>query len=162
VRLAATLPLSSGDSSMGRLWRRGYERAVQEVNRNGGVFLRATRQRVPLVLQILDDGGDLARAEQGAAELLSSGVHVLLATPGGVRMAAQASVAGKFARPYLVPAQSGPELTATDRPWVLVAPRDGGSEEERAYETALAAIDALQRARSLDGEAVRRALIYVD
>jgi ABC-type branched-subunit amino acid transport system substrate-binding protein len=157
VTLGTTLPLSAPNPGLAEAWRRGYERAVSEANRAGGVLLRSTGRRVRVLLQVRDDGGELARAQEGAQELLLSGAHALLATPGVVRMAAQATVAGHFSRPYVVPARAGPDLTATDRPWVFVAPRDGGTDEERAYLTARAALEGLSQALTFDAEAVRRA-----
>ncbi len=156
LTLAATLPVSTADSTA-PAWRRGYERAIAEVNRANGLLLSATGERVRVALRIIDDNGELARAELAAEELLASGVDALLATPGALRMAAQAAAAGRHGRPYFVPAPAGPDLTTSDRPWVFVAPEDGANDEERAYLTARAALDTLARAHTLDAEAVRRA-----
>jgi hypothetical protein len=156
LTLAATLPVSSADSTA-EAWRRGYERAVADVNRANGLLLSATGERVRIALRIIDDHGDIARAERAAEELLASGVDVLLATPDALRMAVQAAVAGRHGRPYVVPAPAGPDLTASHHPWVFVAPHDGANDEERAYLTARSALDTLARAHTLDAEAIRRA-----
>jgi ABC-type branched-subunit amino acid transport system substrate-binding protein len=157
IVLGTTLPLSTADRAMAEAWHRGYTRAVADANRAGGVRLQASGRRVRAVLQVRDDGGDVAQAQEAAEALLSSGAHVLLGTPGAVRMAAQAAVAGRFFRPYVVPARYGPDLTATDRPWLFVARRDGETDEERAYQAARSAIAGLEAAATLDAEAVRRA-----
>jgi ABC-type branched-subunit amino acid transport system substrate-binding protein len=154
--VAATLPLSTGGEDAAA-WQRGYQRAADDVNGHGGLTLQSAGTRVRVDLAIRDDGGDVAEAERGAEELLASGALVLLATPDPVRMVAQAAVARRHRRPYVVPAAAGPDLTATSDPWILVAPGSGEDVEEQAYRAARAALDALERARSLDGEAVRRA-----
>jgi ABC-type branched-subunit amino acid transport system substrate-binding protein len=156
LQLGATLPLSAPDPAPGAAWERGYRRAVDEANREGGVWLEAARRRTRVTLVVRDDGGELARAEIGARELIASGIHVLLATPGVVRMAAQAAVARRLERPYVVPAQAGPELLASERPWVLVAPVAARGDEETAYQTARAALEIFRRARTLEAEAMRR------
>lgn len=156
ITLAATLPLSTAESAVGIAWQEGYARAVAEVNRDGGIRLTATGQRVRVLLQVRDDGGETEKAQQLAEELFASGVHALLATPNALRMAAQAAVARRYARPYVVPAPFGPDLRATDRPWLFVAPKDGGSDEERAYLTARAALAGFEATPTLDAEAIRR------
>lgn len=157
VRLAATLPLSSADAPVAESWSRGYRRAIDEINAAGGLLLDATGTRVPLVLSIVDDGGDLPRAEQAAERLLAEGADVLLATPGVIRMAAQAAVAARHGRPYVVPAAAGPDLAASPHAWVLVTPLGGKDDEGSAYQAARAALDAMRLAPSRDPEAVRRA-----
>jgi len=157
LTIGATLPLTSADAPLAESWQRGYQRAVLEANRAGGVLLQATSRRVRVVLEIADDKGELAAAEREAERLAAAGVQTLLATPGVLRMAAQAAVAQRNAIPYVVPAGAGPELKASDRPWVLVSPDTARTDEEAAYQTALAALRAVGRAASLDSEAIRRA-----
>ncbi|MGE3841876.1 MAG: ABC transporter substrate-binding protein [Vicinamibacterales bacterium] len=157
LSIGATLPLTSVDATLAASWRRGYERAVAEVNRAGGVLLQATSRRVQVVLEIADDKGELDTAEREAQRLAAMGVRALLATPGVIRMAAQSAIAQRNAIPYVVPADAGPELKASARPWVLVSPDTAATDEEAAYHTALAALAAVGRAASLDSEAIRRA-----
>lgn len=162
IRVAASLPSSSPEREVAAAWQRGYQRAVAEANVAGGLELGRPGARVPVELTILDDRGDLAQAETLADDLLSSGIHVLLATPGTVRMAAQAAVAERHQRPYVVPARAGPDLTATRRAWVLVAPTAGNGPEDDAYQAMRAALDALRRAGSAEAEAVRRSFTRAD
>jgi ABC-type branched-subunit amino acid transport system substrate-binding protein len=159
IVLAATLPTSSRNlGGTSAAWEHGYRRAVDEINASGGLLLHRLGARVRIELQLRDDSDDLARAEATAEQLLAAGAHVLLATPGAVRMAAQAAVAQRHQRPYAVPASAGPDLRATPRPWVLVASRAGTDDEDAAYQTARAAIDAIGRANAWEGEVLRRAL----
>ncbi len=160
LTLAASLPLTSSDAARAAAWHRGYERAVADANRAGGVLLRATARRARVVLAIRDDHGEVSLAERAADELLASGAHALLATRGFTKMAAQAAVAQRYSRLYVVPAAAGPELKASQRPWVLVSPASATSEEDDAYGVASAALAALGSAPSLDPEAVRRAFVH--
>lgn len=157
--LAASLPLSAEEAPLGDAWRRGYERAVADVNHAGGLLLESTQRRVLVVLRIEDDRGDVVGAERAAERLLDAGVQALLATPGLTRMAAQAAIAQRHARPYVVPATAGPELKASARPWVLVSPEGATGDEDEAYLTAASALAAVGRAPSLDPEAVRRTFV---
>lgn len=157
ITLATTLPLSSGESAIARAWQRGYQRAVDEANRAGGLVLAATGRHARVVLHVVDDGGELARAEAAVEDLVARGVHALLATPGPVRMVAQAAAAGRHACPYVVPTGAAPDLLATEHPWVFATREAGRDEEDTAYRTARAALDVLTRAPNLEPEALRRA-----
>jgi hypothetical protein len=159
VVLAATLPLSGGESPLAAAWQRGYRRAVAEANARGGVSADGSRRGLEVVLAVEDDGGHLAEAERLAEKLLAGGAHVLLATPGLVRMAAQAAVASRFERPYLVPASAAPDLLVTPRPWVCVAATAPEADpEEQAYQVARAAVLAVETAGSVDPRLVTLAL----
>jgi hypothetical protein len=72
-------------------------------------------------------------------------------------MAAQAAVARRHGWPYVIPATAAEDLLATERPWVFAARSAGRDEEEIAYGTARAALEALGRARAMHAEALRRA-----
>ena len=159
VVLAATLPLSGSESALAAAWQRGYRRAVDEANARGGITVEGSRQGLEVVLAVEDDGGHLAEAERLAEKLLAGGAHVLLATPGFVRMAAQAAVAGRFERPYLVPASAAPDLLVTPRPWVCVAQTAPAADPEgEAYQVARAAVRAVETAGSVDARLVTLAL----
>lgn len=161
VVLAATLPLSGDESALAGAWQRGYRRAVDEANARGGIAADGSREGLEVILAVEDDRGHLAEAEQLAEKLLAGGAHVLLATPGLVRMAAQAAVAGRFERPYLVPASAAPDLLVTPRPWVCVAgagAAPAADAEEEAYQVARAALRAVETAGSVDPRLVTLAL----
>ncbi len=155
IDLGATLPLT-GATALADAWRRGYERAVAETNAGGGLVL-ADGTRLPVRLTIVDDFNEMPGVEREAEALFRQGVQAMLATPGPLRMAAQAAVAQRHRRPYVVPRVAGEDLKASDHPWVLVAPTAGDDDAAHAYYAARALLEAFARAPTLDAEAVRRA-----
>ena len=79
--------------------RAGYEIAVEDVNRAGGVTVGGTK--VPLELVILDDESDATKTVARFESLAAQGVVAYLGTFGSDLHAAAASVAEKNKIPYL-------------------------------------------------------------
>jgi ABC-type branched-subunit amino acid transport system substrate-binding protein len=154
--VGATLPLSGREAEIGEAMRRGYARAVEEANRAGGlVFARGAR--VPVRLDVRDDGGEAARAERLASELLGGGAHLLLATPVAIRAVAQAAVAEQIGKPLVANAQDGEGLPGPRAWWTVVVPASG-DVETRAYTTANVVLRAAARVGSTDPGTLRQAL----
>lgn len=153
--LGATVPLSGTDAPIGAAMRRGYERAVDEVNRAGGVAIGSSR-KLRVRFDLRDDGSEAARAERLATELLSGDCHALLGTASAIRVAVQAAVAEDFRKPLLVAAADG--VPGARSRWTFAIAAAGGPEE-RAYETARAALHAFEVAEGGDPNALRYALL---
>lgn len=154
--MGATLPLSGSESATGEAMRRGYARAVDEVNRVGGLAF-GQRIHVPVRLDVRDDRGETARAEQLASTLLGAGAHVLLATPVAIRAVSQAAVAEQVGRPLVVNAQDGSGLPGPRAQWTVVVPA-AGDVEARAYAMAREVLRAAERVESADPGVLRQAL----
>lgn len=154
--VGATLPLSGRESVTGESMRRGYARAVEEFNRAGGLAL-GLQDRVPVRLDVRDDRGEAARAEQLAAELLQGGAHLLLATPVAIRAVPQADVAEQVGKPLVVNRQDGDGLPGPRARWTVAVPA-AGDVEARAYAMAREVLLAAAQAGSTDPGTLRQAL----
>jgi ABC-type branched-subunit amino acid transport system substrate-binding protein len=154
--VGATLPLSGSEAATGEAMRRGYARAVEEVNRAGGLPF-GTRARVPVRLDVRDDCGEASRAERFASELLEGGAHLLLATPVAIRAVPQAAVAEQVGKPLVVNQRDGDGLPGP-RAWWTVAVPASGDVETRAYAMANAVLRAAARVGSTDPGTLRQAL----
>jgi len=154
--VGATLPLSGGEATTGQAMRRGYARAFDEINRAGGLAF-GPRALVPARLDVRDDRGETARAEQLAWELLGGGAHLLLATPVAIRAVPQAAVAEQLGRPLVVNAQDGEGLPGPRAQWTVAVPASG-DVEARAYAMARQVLAAAARAGSADPGVLRQAL----
>ncbi|MDQ7829978.1 MAG: amino acid ABC transporter substrate-binding protein [Armatimonadota bacterium] len=98
VRLGAVIPLTGRFASGGAQVRAGYEIAVEDINRRGGV--RVGQQRLPLELVILDDESDPTKTVSRLEALAGQGVVVYLGGFGSDLHAAAAAVAEKNRIPY--------------------------------------------------------------
>jgi ABC-type branched-subunit amino acid transport system substrate-binding protein len=157
VAIGATLPLSGSESAAADAVRRGYERAVAEVNAAGGLWLESPQARVPVRLVLRDDGADAAAAERLARALYLEGVHVMLGTYGDVRSAVQSAVAERLDRPYLVCEEDAPGLPGSQQRWTSSV-RAVGDAESRAYRTARTLIQSIEAAGTTDAERMRIAI----
>lgn len=154
--IGATLPLSGGDAAIGQAMRRGYLRAVEEINRAGGLAV-GQQAHVAVRLDVRDDRGEASRAEQFARELLGDGAHLLLATPVAIRAVSQAAVAEQLGRPLVVNAQDGEGLPGPRARWTVVVPASG-DVEARAYAVASRVLRAAAHVHSTDPGVLREAL----
>jgi len=157
VVIGATLPLSGPDAARGRAIARGYQRAADEVSARGGVRLGAGDARVPLRIEVRDDGGQSVLAERYADELVGRGAVALLATFGPVRAATQAALAERVRRPFVVSKADAPGLPGRHAEWAVALPAEG-DDEARAHAIASRLIEAIERAGVTDARAIRHAL----
>ena len=158
VVLGASLPLSGSETAAGIALRRGYGRAVDEVNAAGGIPLARFSRRVPVALTVLNDRGETPVAERHAEALIALGVHVLLATHGTVRATAQALVAERAGCAYVTNPVDAPGLPGSRMQWVVSVPASAGDVETRAYESARGALSMIERAGSPERHALRTLL----
>jgi branched-chain amino acid transport system substrate-binding protein len=99
VKVGAVVPLTGRYAAGGAQVRAGYEIAVEDVNRSGGVTLAG--RKVPLELLLLDDESDATRTVARLETLAVRGVVAYLGSFGSDLHAAAASVAEKNRIPYL-------------------------------------------------------------
>src|SRR6058998_2378652 len=99
VKVGAVIPLTGRYAAGGAQVRAGYEIAVDDVNRGGGVTVGG--KKVPLELVILDDESDATKTVARLEALAAQGVVAYLGGFGSDLHAAAASVAEKNKIPYL-------------------------------------------------------------
>jgi branched-chain amino acid transport system substrate-binding protein len=99
VKVGAVVPLTGRYGAGGAQARAGYEIAVEDINRAGGVTVGG--KKVPLELTVLDDESDATKTVSRFESLGAQGVVAYLGTFGSDLHAAAASVAEKNKIPYL-------------------------------------------------------------
>ena len=99
IKVGAVVPLTGRYAAPGGQVRAGYEIAIEDVNRGGGVTVGG--KKVPLELVILDDESDATKTVARYETLAAQGVVAYLGTFGSDLHAAAASVAEKNKVPYL-------------------------------------------------------------
>ncbi len=98
VKLGAVVPLTGRYAGGGAQVKAGYEIAVEDINRKGGV--QVGNQKIPLELTILDDESDPTKTVSRLEALAGQGVVTLLGGFGSDLHAAAAAVAEKNKIPY--------------------------------------------------------------
>jgi branched-chain amino acid transport system substrate-binding protein len=99
IRVGAVVPLTGRYAAGGAQVRAGYEIAIDDVNRAGGVTVGG--QKRPLELVLLDDESDATKTVARLESLAAQGVVAYLGGFGSDLHAAAASVAEKNKTPYL-------------------------------------------------------------
>jgi branched-chain amino acid transport system substrate-binding protein len=99
IKVGAAVPLTGRYGAGGAQARAGYELAVEDINKQGGVTVAG--KKMPLELVLLDDESDATKTVARFETLASQGVVAYLGTFGSDLHAAAASVAEKNKVPYL-------------------------------------------------------------
>jgi branched-chain amino acid transport system substrate-binding protein len=99
VKVGAVVPLTGRYAAPGAQVRTGYEIAIEDINRAGGVTVGGAK--MPLELVLLDDESDATKTVARLETLATQGVVAYLGTFGSDLHAAAASVAEKNKVPYL-------------------------------------------------------------
>ena len=99
IKVGTVVPLTGRYAAGGAQVRAGYEIAIEDVNRAGGVTVGG--KKMPLELVILDDESDATKTVARFESLAAQGVVAYLGGFGSDLHAAAASVAEKNKIPYL-------------------------------------------------------------
>jgi len=100
VHLGATLPLTGAEARVGGFFKEGYELAVEEVNKAGGLQVGA--RKLPVALTLLDDTSTQATAVSLADRLVNNDkVDFLLGTYASHLIEAQSTVGEQNKVPYV-------------------------------------------------------------
>jgi branched-chain amino acid transport system substrate-binding protein len=100
VSLGATLPLTGAEARVGGFFKEGYELAVEEANKRGGLSVGG--KRLPVQLTILDDTTTQATAVSLADRLVNSDrVDFLLGTYSSHLVEAQSTIGEQNQVPYV-------------------------------------------------------------
>jgi len=100
VHLGSTLPLTGAEARVGGFFKEGYDLAVEEVNKAGGLQVGA--RKLPVALTLLDDTSTQATAVSLADRLVNSDrVDFLLGTYASHLIEAQSTVGEQNKIPYV-------------------------------------------------------------
>jgi branched-chain amino acid transport system substrate-binding protein len=100
VLIGATLPLSGDAAKPGAMYKQGYQLAIDEVNRRGGLDLQGVK--VPVELVVRDDQTQVDQVTAMTRKLLDEDkVDFLLGTYTSALVAAGSAVAEKAHVPYV-------------------------------------------------------------
>jgi branched-chain amino acid transport system substrate-binding protein len=109
IVVGASLPLSGGESKAGARVRDGYELALAEAMKQGGLLVGG--RRIPVRLKIVDDGTSPQRAAELAVELVEKdGANFLLGSFSTPVVEAQSAAAEKLKVPYVTSSGSASSL----------------------------------------------------
>jgi len=123
--VGATLPLTGAEAKAGVAFKEGYEFAIEETNRAGGIEMG--RSRVPVVLKLVDDQSSSEQAIRLAQRLIDvDKVQLLLGTYGSSLVLAQSAVAEEAHVPYVTGGGAAAEIYRRTPRYVfgLLAPVD--------------------------------------
>jgi branched-chain amino acid transport system substrate-binding protein len=100
IKIGATLPLTGAEARIGGFYKEGYELAVEQVNKAGGLTVGG--KKVPVELTLLDDTSTQATAVSLADRLITSDkVDALLGTYSSHLVEAQSAIAEENKIPYV-------------------------------------------------------------
>jgi branched-chain amino acid transport system substrate-binding protein len=100
ITIGATLPLTGAEARIGGFYKEGYELAVEQANKAGG--LNVGGKKVPVSLILLDDTSTQATAVSLADRLITSDkVDALLGTYSSHLVEAQSAIAEENKIPYV-------------------------------------------------------------
>ncbi|HSB18372.1 MAG TPA: amino acid ABC transporter substrate-binding protein, partial [Anaeromyxobacteraceae bacterium] len=100
ISIGATLPLTGSEARIGGFFKQGYELAIEQANKGGG--LEVGGKRIPVALTLLDDTTTQATAVSLADRLINvDKVDFLLGTYATHLVEAQSTVAEQNKVPYV-------------------------------------------------------------
>jgi branched-chain amino acid transport system substrate-binding protein len=80
IKIGAMLSITGGDSSTGILAQFVFQYAIDEINKNGGVFVKAYNKKIPLELDLKDNQTDPEKLMAAAEQLNADGCPVVIGT----------------------------------------------------------------------------------
>jgi branched-chain amino acid transport system substrate-binding protein len=80
IKIGAMLSITGGDSPTGILSQFVFQYAVDEINKNGGVFVKAYNKKIPLELDLKDNQTDPEKLMAAAEQLNADGCPVVIGT----------------------------------------------------------------------------------
>ena len=101
LKVGAVVPLTGRYAAGGEQIKNGYELAVEDVNKAGGVMVKELGAKLPLELRMLDDESDPIKTVQRLESLASEQVLAYLGGFGSDLHAAAAAVGDKNKTPYV-------------------------------------------------------------
>ncbi|MGZ6142359.1 MAG: ABC transporter substrate-binding protein [Myxococcales bacterium] len=144
IVIGATLPVSSAEGQTARFYREGYELAIEEANRAGGVAVGG--RRIPISLELLDDGGDPSVAAARVKTLVEEKkASFLLGSASQGVVEAESAIADARRIPYVTAGGESKALYQRGLRWFFGVQ---GPVQLLAY-TQMRWIDEQQKARRL-------------
>lgn len=80
IKIGAMLSITGADSATGLPTQWAFQYAIDEINKNGGVFIKAFNKKIPLELDLKDNQTDPEKTMAAAEQLNSDGCPVVIGT----------------------------------------------------------------------------------
>jgi ABC-type branched-subunit amino acid transport system substrate-binding protein len=172
IKIGGILSFTGPDSNIGTQVQAGYEFAIEDINKTGGVYVKEFNKKIPLEINILDMESSAEKAIARAETLYSQ--DKVVAYAGTTFIGAASGVAEKNKVPTLLVASATQGthergykywFSVTDKtPDIAKAAfgRPSGPFTGPAYATIQILADAITRAGTLDREKVRDAIAAAD
>jgi branched-chain amino acid transport system substrate-binding protein len=101
IEIGSSIPLTGKFGSLGTQVKPGYAYAIQDINANGGVYVKEFDKKIPLRLTVYDDESDPTKAVSKLETVFADqGVVAYLGGAGSDMHAATAAIAEKNKVPY--------------------------------------------------------------
>lgn len=102
IKLGASLPLSGPFATFGEGAKYGFEAAIADINKSGGVLVKEYGKKLPVELVVLDNESDSAKASSTASDLiLRHGAIALLALGSPIPDIPISSTADRYKTPLV-------------------------------------------------------------
>jgi len=108
IKIGGVYSLTGADSSVGKQVETGYTMAIEDINKDGGVFVKAFNKKIPLELVALDMEASAEKAVSRTETLISS--HKVKAFVGTTFFAAAATTLERSKVPAVAVASAGQRL----------------------------------------------------
>lgn len=80
IKVGAMLSITGADSATGLPTQWTFQYAIDEINKNGGVFVKAYNKKIPLELDLKDNQTDPEKTMAAAEQLNADGCPVVIGT----------------------------------------------------------------------------------
>lgn len=101
IEIGSSIPLTGKFGSLGTQVKPGYEYAIQDINANGGVYVKEFDKKIPLRLTVYDDESDPTKAVSKLETVFAEqNVVAYLGGAGSSMHAATVAIAEKNKVPY--------------------------------------------------------------
>ena len=102
VAVGVVLPITGREAKPGQFQREGIELAIQQINQNGGIFIRELDKRLPVKEVFYDDGSDQAKSA-GLVEraMTSDGVVAVLGGYSTALSEAESVMPDRYETPWI-------------------------------------------------------------
>ncbi len=120
IPIGVVLPITGREAKPGQYQREGIELAIRQINRAGGVPVRALGRRLPLREVFYDDGSDQARSS-GLLERAMTADHVTAAV-GGYSTAlgeAQSVMPDRYQTPWITTGAAASSIFGRGYEWIF-------------------------------------------
>jgi branched-chain amino acid transport system substrate-binding protein len=140
ILLGAINSMTGGEAMVGGEHRWAYQKAVDDINAKGGVFVKELNQKLPMKLVVVDDQSDVSQAAAAAEKLIKlENVDFILGTVSTPLNVSGGAVAEKYKKLYVTTTTWPEEFLAQKFSWVA----DSFFYAGKLLESSLMVLDAI-------------------